>query len=129
MNTKKILTGVGIAAVLTLALVAGGWFVNSAYAQGPTQNSQFGYGACHNNQAVLDLLKISATDVQAQREAGTSLLDSATAKSVSEEDLVDALVQPMTQMQSWMAQNYPLASRHAPGTSSVERRHATTPHV
>ena len=125
MNATKILIALGIAAVLALALVSGGWFVNSAYAQGPTQNPQFGYGACHNNQAVLDLLKISASDLQAQRQAGTSLLDIAKAQGVSEKDLVDALIQPIAAMHGWLAQNYPLASRHAPlsaaDTSSVER--------
>lgn len=107
MNATKILIALGIAAVLALALVSGGWFVNSAYAQGPTQNSQFGYGACHNNQAVLDLLKISASDLQAQRQAGTSLLDIATEKGVSEKDLVDALLQPIAGMHGGIAQNNP----------------------
>ncbi|MDE3091207.1 MAG: hypothetical protein KGJ80_17705 [Chloroflexota bacterium] len=61
----------------------------------------------HNNQALLDLLKINQSDLLAQRQAGKSLLDIATAKGVSEKQLLDALVQPIAGMHTWMAQNYP----------------------
>lgn len=110
MNIKKILAIVGLAAVLALALIAGGWFVNNAYAQAPTQNSQTGPGACHNSQAVLDLLKISSSDLKAQRQAGKSLLDIATAQGVSEEKLIGTLINPIVQMHAWMAQNYRLSN-------------------
>ncbi len=108
MNTKiKVLAGIGFVAVVALALIVGGWFVNNAYAQAPAPTPNAFYGACHNNQAVVDLLKISASDLQAQRQAGKSLLDIATAKGVSEQQLTDALLQPITTMHGWMAQNYP----------------------
>ena len=119
MKTKiKVLAGIGIATVVALALIVGGWFVNNAYAQAPTPNPNLNvpYGApalaplravqaCHNNQAVLDLLKASANDLLAQRQAGKSLLDIAAAKGVSEQQLTDALLQPITTMQGWMGQS------------------------
>ncbi len=108
MNTKiKVLAGIGFAAVVALALIVGGWFVNNAYAQAPTPTLNATYGACHNNQAVFDLLKINESDLLAQRQAGKSLLDITTAKGVSEQQLTDALLQPITAMHDWMAQNYP----------------------
>ena len=118
MNNKKLFVGIGIAAVLILVLVAGGWFVANAYAQAPTPNpnSNVAYGApalaplravqaCHNNQAVLDLLKTNAQDLLKERQAGKSLLDIATTKGVSEQQLIDALLQPITAMHGWMAQS------------------------
>ncbi len=109
MNRKKLFVVIGIAAVLVLALVAGGWFVTNVYAQGPTlnPNSNLPYGGCHNNQAVFDLLKTNAQDLLKERQAGQSLLDIATAKGVSEQQLTDALLQSVTTMHDWMAQNYP----------------------
>ncbi|MGE5140078.1 MAG: hypothetical protein ACM3JD_11495 [Rudaea sp.] len=105
MNTNwKILLAGGIALLLALA-VAGGLFVYTAYAQGGTTPPANGFGGCHNNQAVLDLLKTSAADLQAQRQAGKSLLDIATSKGVSEQALTDALMQPVDAMHSWMEQN------------------------
>lgn len=102
MKTRtKILTGIAIAALLVLALIAGGWFINITFAQG----GMMGMG--HNNQAVLNLLKSTESELVQERKAGKSWLDIATAKGVSEQALTDALQQ--------------LASRHAPGTSSVER--------
>ncbi len=106
MNTQtKIFTSVGIAALLIVALVIGGWFLNTAFAQGPWQGGFMGMG--HNNQAVLDLLKTNESDLLKERQAGNSWLDIATAQGVSEQALTDALLQPLTQMQTWMTQQYP----------------------
>ncbi len=104
---KKLLVGTGIAFVLVLAVVASGAFISAAYAQGPAQPPYALMGAMHNPQVVLDLLKINANDLVAQRKAGKSLLDIATAKGVSEKQLTDALVGPIAGMHGWMAQNYP----------------------
>ncbi len=104
---KKLIVGTTIAVVFAVALLVVGVFVASAYAQGPTQNPNAFYGAMHNNQALLALLKISQSDLVAQRQAGKSLLDIATAKGVSEQQLLDVLVQPIAGMHGWMAQNYP----------------------
>lgn len=109
MDVKtKIALAAGIAALL-LAVVVGGWFAYTAYAQGgtPWTNDGIGFGSCHNNQAVLDLLKMSATDLKAQRQSGKSLLDIAVGKGVTEQQLTDALAQPMTAMHAWMGQTYP----------------------
>ncbi len=103
---KKILIGVGIALVLTIALGVSGLFVVNAWAQGPTPAPN-GYAACHNNTAVLDLLKMSTADLLKERQAGKSLLDIAKSKEVDEAKLTDALLQPMSSMHTWMAQNYP----------------------
>ena len=106
MNTRtKLFTGIGIAALLIVALAIGGWFLNTAFAQGPWQGGN--WSAMHNNQAVLDLLKSSESDLLTERQAGKSWLDLAAAKDVSEQGLIDALLQSMTQMSSWMTQNYP----------------------
>ncbi len=106
MKTQtKFLVGIGTIAILVLTLAIGGWFLNSAFAQGPWQGGN--WSAIHNNQAVLHLLKTNERDLLKERQAGKSWLDIATAKDVSEQALTDALVQPMTQMQSWMTQNYP----------------------
>ncbi len=111
MNTKiKVLAGIGIAAVVALALIVGGWFVNNVYAQAPSRTPNTFNDACHNNQAVLDLLKTNTQDLLKERQAGKSLLDIATAKGVSEQQLTDALLQPITTMHGWMAPqggNYP----------------------
>ena len=103
----KIALALGIAAVLALALAAGGWFVYTAYAQGGTPNPATGFGGCHNNQAVLDLFKTTAADLQAQRQSGKSLLDIAKGKGIGEQALIDALMQPVESMHSWMGQSYP----------------------
>ncbi len=109
MKTEtKILTGIGIALVLVATLAIGGWFLNSAFAQGPWQGGN--WSVMHNNQAVLDLLKTNESDLLKERQAGKSWLDIATTKGVSEQALTDALLQPMTQMQSWMTQNSPQAN-------------------
>ncbi len=106
MNTNiKIALAFGIAALLALAIAGGGWFVYTAYAQGGTTPPAATFGGCHNNQAVLDLLKTSAADLQAQRQAGKSLLDIAGAKGVTEQALTDALMQPVDTMHSWMEKN------------------------
>lgn len=103
--TTKLFIGIGIALVLALVLFAGGWLVNSASAQSPSQNgTSENY---HSNQAVLDLLKTNESDLLKERQEGKSWLEIATAKGVSEQALTDALLQPMTQMQSWMSQDYP----------------------
>ncbi len=108
MNTKiKIALTLGLAAVLALGLAAGGWSVYTAYAQTGSPTPTYGWGGCHNGQAVFDLLKTSAADLLAQRQAGKSLLDIATAKGVSEQALTDALMAPIESMHSWMEQNYP----------------------
>ncbi len=108
MKTKiKIFAVIGISAVLVLTLVAGGWFVKNAYAQAPTPNSNVPAGGCHNNPAVFDLLKTNAQDLLKERQAGKSLLDIAVAKGVGEQQLTDALLQSVTTMHNWMAQNYP----------------------
>ncbi len=106
---KKLIVGTAIAVVFAAALIASGVFVTGAYAQGPTQNPNAFYGAMHNNQALLALLKISQSDLAAQRQAGKSLLDIATAKGVSEKQLLDVLVQPIAGMHGSLrvAQNYP----------------------
>ena len=104
---KKLIVGTAIAVVFAVALITSGVLVTSAYAQGPTQNPNAFYGAMHNNQALLDLLKISQSELLAQRQAGKSLLDIATAKGVSEQQLLDVLVQPIAGMHGWMSQNYP----------------------
>lgn len=109
MKTQtKLFTVVGIAALLVVALAIGGWFVNTAFAQGPWQGGFMGMGL--NNQAVLTLLKTNESDLLKQRQQGKSLLDIASAQSVSEQALTDALLQPMNQMQGWMMQNYPQAN-------------------
>ncbi len=108
--SKKVLIGAGLAFALVLvALLAGaGLFVSQAFAQGPTPvpGGFPGYGACHNNTAVLDLLKLSQADLLKERQAGKSLLDIAKSKEVDEAKLVDALIQPMLGMHAWMAQTY-----------------------
>lgn len=107
MNVRtKIILAAGIATLLVIGLAVGGWFVYSAYAQGTTPWAN-GFGACHNNQAVFDLLKTTQSDLQSQRQAEKSLLDIATAKGVTEQQLTDALLQPMAAMHAWMGQNYP----------------------
>lgn len=106
MKTQtKLFTGIGVAIVLVVALALGGWFLNTAFAQAPWQGGFMGMG--HNNQAVLDLLKTNESDLLKERQVGKSWLDIATAKDVSEQALTDALLQPMTQMQGWMTQNFP----------------------
>ncbi len=95
---KKLIVGTAIAAVFAAALIASGVSVTSVSAQGPTQNPNAFFGAMHNNQALLSLLKISHSDLVAQRQAGKSLLDIATAKGVSEKQLLDVLVQPIAGM-------------------------------
>ena len=108
MNTKtKIALATGIAAMLALALVAGGWFAYTAYAQSTNRTPDGLNGGCLNNQAVLALLKISESDLKSQRQAGKSLLDIASAKGVNEQQLTDELLQPITAMHGWMAQDYP----------------------
>jgi hypothetical protein len=107
MNAKtKIILAAGIATLLVFALVAGGWFAYTAYAQSTNRTPNGLNGGCLNNQAVLDLLKISESDLKSQRQAGKSLLDIATAKGITEKDLTEALVQPIAGMHVWMAQNY-----------------------
>jgi hypothetical protein len=101
---KKVLIGIGIAAMIAVRVV--GLFVANASAQGPKQNPYAFMSAMHNPQAVLDLFKINADDLVAQRKAGKSRLDIAAAKGVSEKQLTDALVQPVAGMYAWMAQNY-----------------------
>src|SRR5581483_6013432 len=103
--TTKLFTLVGIAALLVVALAIGGWFITTAFAQGPWQGGFMGIG--YNNQVVLTLLKTNESDLLKERQASTSWLDIATAKGVSEQALTDALLQPMMQMQTWMTQNYP----------------------
>lgn len=106
MKTQiRLFTGIGIALVLVAALAIGGWFLNTAFAQGPSQGGN--WSVMHNNQAVLDLLKSSESDLLQERQAGKSWLDIATTKDVSEQTLTDAMLQPMTQMSSWMTQNHP----------------------
>ncbi len=107
MNVKtKIILAAGIATLLVLALVAGGWFAYTAYAQSTNRTPNGLNGGCLNNQAVLDLLKISESDLKSQRQAGKSLLDIAAAKGVSEQQLTGALLQSITGMHVWMAKNY-----------------------
>ncbi len=106
MKTQtKLFTGIAVVAILVLTLALGGWFMNTAFAQGPWQGGN--WSAMHNNQAVIDLLKTNESALLQERTAGKSWLDIATAQGVSEQALTDALLQPMTQMQSWMTQQYP----------------------
>jgi hypothetical protein len=105
VNNKKILIGVGILAAIALTLIAGGWFISSAFAQGP---GQYGWHtSMHNSQALLDLLNTTESDLLKERQAGKSLLAIATAKGVSEEKLIGTLINPIAQMHAWMGQNYP----------------------
>jgi plastocyanin len=106
MKTQtKLFTLVGIAALLVVALAIGGWFVNTVFAQGPWGGGFMGMG--HNNQAVLTLLKTNESDLLLQRPQGKSLLDIASVIGVGEPALTDALLDPMTQMASWMTQHPP----------------------
>lgn len=110
MNVKsRVLVIVAAVVVLGLALVAGGWFVANAYAQGTALNSSANapYGECHDNEAVFDLLKTNPQDLLKERQAGKSLFEIATAKGIAEQQLIDALLQSVDQMHDWMGQNYP----------------------
>lgn len=103
-KTRIILVSM-IPTFLSLALVAGGWFAYTAYAQS-TNRTQIDQGiGCHDNQAVLDLFKITESDLIAERQGGKSLLDIATAKGVNEQHLTDALLGPITVMHGWMSQS------------------------
>lgn len=106
MNARKFLI---IAAIVAIPLVIGavifGWTVNSVFAQGPWQGSS--YRTMHSNQALWQLLQSDPDFVLQQRQAGTSWLDLATAKGVSEQALLDVLAQPMNEMHTWMQQQYP----------------------
>lgn len=106
MDTKtRIILVSMIATFLSLALVAGGWFAYTAYAQS-TNRTQIDQGiGCHDNQAVLDLFKITESDLIAERQGGKSLLDIATAKGVNEQQLTDALLRTITVMHGWMSQS------------------------
>lgn len=108
MKTKGFLIGITLAAVLAVALTLGfaGGFINTASAQGPDNGNTFA-GTCHDNTAVLDLLKSSAADLQTQRQAGKSWLEIATAQGVTEQALVDAILKPVDSMHDWMEENYP----------------------
>lgn len=108
---KKLVIGIGIAGVLALVLalgVVGFWFSSTAFAQGPTPapNGFPGYGACRDGSAVLQLLGLSQQDLLAQRQAGKSLLDIAKSKDVTEDKLLNALMQPVTTMHAWMGQQF-----------------------
>ena len=107
---KKLLIGTGIAGLLAITLVvalAGFGVVSTAFAQGPwsNQNGAPGFAACHDNSAVLQVLGLTQQDLLSQRQAGKSLLDIAKAKNVDEAKLTDALMQPVSAMHNWMAQN------------------------
>jgi len=104
----KLFTGIGIAALLIATLAIGGWFLNTAFAQGPWQGGFM--GMMRSNQAALTLLKTNESDLLKERQSGKSWLEIATAKGVNEQALTDALLQPMTQMHAWMSQNYPEAN-------------------
>ncbi|MGB8646758.1 MAG: hypothetical protein WCF84_16070, partial [Anaerolineae bacterium] len=103
----KLILALGIAVVLALVLGVGGWFAYTAYAQTPTPQTTNGWGNCHDNQAVFDLLKTNAADLQAQRQAGKSLLNIAAAKGVGEQALTDALMQNVDAMHTQMEKIYP----------------------
>ncbi len=109
MEMRKLLIGGGLVGLLALAVlggIAGFGFVSTAFAQGPTPNSSGGpgYGACHDNTAVLQLLGLTQPELLAQRQAGKSLLDIAKAKGVDEIKLLAALLQPVSAMHAWMGQ-------------------------
>lgn len=105
---KRVLIIAGIAGVLALGIavgalgvaVGGAGVISTAFAQGPAQN-QNGV-ACHDNTAVLNLLKMSSADLLKERQAGKSLADIAKAKEVTENQLLDALVAPMLVMHAQM---------------------------
>lgn len=101
-NISRAKIIVGVAVLLTLALAAGGWFYTSAWAQGPWQG-----GVAHDNQAVLDVLKSTQNELLQQRQAGKSWLDIATAKGVSQDALVGALMQEVNEHHAWMGQQVP----------------------
>lgn len=111
MKTKGFIVGIAFAAVLAVALTLGfaGGFVGTASAQGPVNGNTIA-GACHDNTAVLDLLKQTTADLQTQRQAGKSWLDIATAQGVTEQALVDAILKPVDSMHDWMEENYPQSS-------------------
>ncbi len=105
MKTRtKFLVGIGITVFLMLGLAVGGWFWTTAFAQGPGQGGN--WNAMHDNQAVTQLLKSDTSALLAERQAGKSWLDIAAAKDVSEQALLDALMEPVTQRHAWMTQNY-----------------------
>ncbi len=100
-TTTKWLIGAGIAGVLALTLVVGAvgfWLASSAVAQASTLAQSNGQGSCHDNQSVFQLLGLSEPELLAQRQAGKSLLAIAQAKSVGEDKLTNALLQPMDGM-------------------------------
>jgi plastocyanin len=103
--SPKLWIAIGVTLSLALVVVAGGWLVISAYAQGPFQGRV--WGVQHDNRAVLDLLKTTETNLLQARQAGTSWLDIAKASGVSEQALTDALLQPVNDMHAWMAQTWP----------------------
>jgi hypothetical protein len=102
MSTKtKWLIGAGIAGVLALTLVVsvvGFWLASSAFAQGSPSAPSSVHGSCHDNQSVFQLLGLSEPELLAQRQAGKSLLEIATAQGVDEDKLTNALIQPMNGM-------------------------------
>ncbi len=107
---KRLLIVTGMAGGLALAMllgVAGFWSGSIALAQAPTPstNAAAGY-ACHNNTAVLQLLGLSQQELLSQRQTGKSLLDIAKAKGVDEAKLIDALLQPISAMHTWMGQTF-----------------------
>src|SRR5512132_2573378 len=100
---KRTLIVAGIAGLLVLGIVIGALgfgIVTTALAQGPA-GTQTGV-TCHDNQAVLDLLKMTGADLLKERQAGKSLADIAKAKNVAENQLLDALMAPMLVMHAQM---------------------------
>lgn len=104
-SQTKLFLLLSVGLLLIVALAIGGSFVNTALAQGPWLGGPMGMG--HNNGAVLTLLKTNASDLLQQRQQGKSLLEIASAMSVSESALTEALLQPMTQLSGWMTQHHP----------------------
>lgn len=106
MKIRKSRILLGVTGLLTLVLIGGGLFLNSAIAQGPGQGRNPS-NVMHDNQAVLDLLHSTEGELLQLRQEGESWLDIATTKGVTEAALLDAMLKPMNEMHAQMAQSYP----------------------
>lgn len=106
MKTSKSRIIVGAALFLALVILGGGLVATTIFAQGPGQGG-YPTNSMHNNQAVLDLLKSTEQDLYQMRQSGKSWLEIATTKGATEIALIDAMLEPMTDNYTWMAQMHP----------------------
>jgi hypothetical protein len=117
MNKKlKWLIGLAVA-VLLVGAIAVPAFANGAIGNnGKTASSidvdndtEFGYGNCMGlgfgpDEAVTDLLGLTADQIREQRLAGKSLVEIAAAQDVTEEELINAIMtEKQTQLQEMVA--------------------------